>query len=137
VRGTALDHANAFLVAARRLGANASHERLADETPGQIDGVVWTIGLTQLRATRLAIEALKQADLVIDLMFLLFSPEQLEIQSSGTRMLLVVEFARLLPTRGPHERVEASELILGRARMPLVGAVSRRVLGDAPTLPLG
>jgi 2,5-dihydroxypyridine 5,6-dioxygenase len=114
------DYADAFLIAARRLGANAYHLRLADERPGHLDGVVWTIGVTQLRENRAAIESLKRADLVVDLMFLLFSPEQLEIQAAGTRMLLVVEppdvLARLLPTHELRERVEASEELLARAR---------------------
>jgi 2,5-dihydroxypyridine 5,6-dioxygenase len=114
-----LDYANCFLVAARRLGANAYHVRLPDESPGHVDGVVWTIGHTQLAANRPAIEALKQADIVIDLMFLLFSPEQAEIQASGTRMLLVVEpmdvLARVFPTADQRARVEASEQLLATA----------------------
>jgi 2,5-dihydroxypyridine 5,6-dioxygenase len=114
-----LDYANAFLVAAGRLGANAYHLRLADESHGQVDGVVWTIGLTQLADNRPAVEALKSADLVIDLMFLLFSAEQLEIQVAGARMLLVLEpidvLARLFPTQDQRERVEASEELLRSA----------------------
>jgi 2,5-dihydroxypyridine 5,6-dioxygenase len=115
-----LDYADAFLIAARRLGATAYHVRVVDDSPGQVDGVVWTIGLTELERNRPAVEALKQADLVIDLLFLLFSAEQLEIQASGTRMLLVVEpidvLARLLPTPELRERVEASEELLAGAR---------------------
>jgi 2,5-dihydroxypyridine 5,6-dioxygenase len=114
-----LDYADAFLVAARRLGATAYHVRLPDESPGQVDGVVWAIGLTQLAGNRPAVEALKRADLVVDLMFLLFSAEQLEIQAAGARMLLVVEpidvLARLFPTAELRARVEASEELLRRA----------------------
>lgn len=114
-----LDYANAFLAAARQLGAAAYHVRLPDESPGQVDGVVWAIGLTQLAANRGAVEALKAADLVIDLMFLLFSREQLEIQASGTRMLLAVEpidvLARLFPTVELRARVEAAERRLAAA----------------------
>ncbi|MGH2850774.1 MAG: leucyl aminopeptidase [Solirubrobacteraceae bacterium] len=125
-----LDYANAFLVAARRLGASAYHVRLPDESPGQVDGVVWAIGMTQLADNRPAVEALKRADLVIDLMFLLFSAEQLEIQAAGVRMLLVVEpvdvLARLFPTPALRARVEASEELLR-------GASSLRVTSDAGT----
>jgi len=35
--------------------------------------------------------ALRASDLVLDLMLLLFSPEQQEILSAGTRILLAVE----------------------------------------------
>jgi 2,5-dihydroxypyridine 5,6-dioxygenase len=115
-----LDYADAFLIAARRLGATAYHVRIADPSPGQVDGVVWTIGLTELERNREVVETLKRADLVIDLIFLLFSAEQLEIQASGTRMLLCVEpvdvLARLLPTPQLRERVEASAELLEGAR---------------------
>ena len=114
-----LDYADAFLIAARGLGAEAYHVRLADDQPGHVDGVVWTIGVTQLASNRAAVEALMGADLVVDLMFLLFSDEQLEIQASGTRVLLCVEpldvLARLFPTVEQRERVEISAEILGRA----------------------
>jgi 2,5-dihydroxypyridine 5,6-dioxygenase len=115
-----LDYADAFLIAARRLGADVYHVRLPDEQPGHVDGVVWTVGKTQLASNRPAVEALMAADLVVDLMFLLFSAEQLEVQASGTRILLVVEpvdvLARLFPTRDQRRRVEASEELLARAR---------------------
>lgn len=114
-----LEYADAFLVAARSLGADAYNVRLPDEQAGHVDGVVWTIGITQLASNRPAVEALMAADMVIDLMFLLFSDEQLEIQASGTRMLLVVEpldvLARLFPTLDQRRRVEASEEILRQA----------------------
>jgi 2,5-dihydroxypyridine 5,6-dioxygenase len=78
------------------------------------------VGQTALAGNRSAIEALKGADLVIDLMFLLFSKEQLEIQAAGTRMLLVAEpfevLARLFPTRELRERVEAGAARLAKAK---------------------
>jgi 2,5-dihydroxypyridine 5,6-dioxygenase len=125
-----LDYANAFLAAASRLDAVGYHVRLPDESPGAVDGVVWTIGLTQLAGNRPAVEALKQADLVIDLMFLLFSAEQHEIQAAGARVLLVVEpvdvLARLFPTSDLRARVEASEALLR-------GASVLRVTSEAGT----
>ena len=48
------------------------------------------------RGNELAIETLKQANLVIDLVFLLHSSEQVEIQRAGARMLLV-----MVPSIGP------------------------------------
>jgi 2,5-dihydroxypyridine 5,6-dioxygenase len=78
------------------------------------------VGVTALAGNQSAIDVLKSADLVIDLMFLLFSKEQLEIQAVGTRMLLVAEpfevLARLFPTRELRERVEAGQARLTRAR---------------------
>ena len=54
---------------------------------------------------------------MIDLMFLLFSREQMEIQEAGARMLLCLEpidnLARLFPTADQRRRVEASEELLG------------------------
>ena len=59
------------------------------------------LGTTPLTGNRPAIAALKASDLVLDLMTLLFSPEQHEILSSGTKILLAVEppevLARLVP----------------------------------------
>jgi 2,5-dihydroxypyridine 5,6-dioxygenase len=132
-----LDYADAFLIAARRLGATAFHVRLADPTPGHVDGAVWTIGMSELERNRPAVEALKRADLVVDLIFLLFSKEQLEIQAAGARMLLAVEpmdvLARLLPTPELRARVEASEELLARARSLRVTSAA----GTDITYPLG
>ena len=76
--------------------------------------------MTGLAGNRGAVEALKQADLVVDLIFLLFAKEQLEIQESGTRILTCLEpienLARLFPTVDQRRRVEASAELLGNAR---------------------
>ena len=60
------------------------------------------LGTTPLTGNKAAIAALKESDLVLDLMTLLFSPEQHEILASGTKILLAVEppevLARLVPT---------------------------------------
>jgi 2,5-dihydroxypyridine 5,6-dioxygenase len=115
------EYADAFLAAARRLGATALHIRLPEVSSTLLgDAGQWTVGTTPLTENRPAIEALKQADLVIDLMFLLFSKEQLEIQESGSRMLLCVEpidnLARLFPTEDQRRRVEASERLIAKAK---------------------
>jgi 2,5-dihydroxypyridine 5,6-dioxygenase len=115
-----LDYANAFLVAAARLGATSFHVRLGDVSSG-VSGETgaWAVGSTPLTGNRAAIEALKLADIVIDTIFLLFSKEQLEIQASGTRILLCMEpvdnLARMFPTRDLRRRVEAGEELLGAA----------------------
>ncbi|MGV3569764.1 MAG: 2,5-dihydroxypyridine 5,6-dioxygenase [Ramlibacter sp.] len=70
------------------------------------------LGTTPLTGNRPAIAALKASDYVLDLMTLLFSPEQHEVLSSGARILLAVEppevLVRMVPTRADKERVQAA-----------------------------
>src|SRR3546814_20713072 len=79
------------------------------------------VGTTPLTGNPAAMAALKSSDMVIDLMLLLFSPEQQEILESGTRILLAVEppevLVRLLPTEADKARVMAAAdlLKIGRA----------------------
>jgi 2,5-dihydroxypyridine 5,6-dioxygenase len=115
-----LDYADAFMAAARKLGASPFHVRLPEaSTTLTGDAGAWTVGVTPLANNTAALDSLKQADLVIDLMFLLFSREQIEIQEAGARMLLCIEpvdnLARLFPTADQRRRVEASEELLGNA----------------------
>ncbi len=67
------------------------------------------LGETPLTGNRAAIAALKESDLVLDLMTLLFSPEQLDILKTGTKILLAVEppevLARIIPTEADKKRV--------------------------------
>ncbi|MGK4422166.1 2,5-dihydroxypyridine 5,6-dioxygenase, partial [Klebsiella pneumoniae] len=74
-----------------------------------------------------AVEALKSADMLIDCIFLLFSPEQMAIQAAGTRVLTVVEppelLARMLPSAELREKVECAGELLSRAKsMHIVSA---------------
>ena len=117
------DYADAFMFAAERLGASAFHLRLPE--PSQFGSEVDPSGARTrgsgdaLAGRPTALETLKQADLVVDLMFLLFSPEQTQILESGTRMLLCLEpvdvLARLFPTRGLRQRTEAAQALLADA----------------------
>ncbi|MEK6346233.1 MAG: 2,5-dihydroxypyridine 5,6-dioxygenase [Burkholderia sp.] len=79
------------------------------------------LGTTPLTGNRAAIAALKASDLVLDLMTLLFSPEQLDILKAGTRILLAVEppevLVRLLPTVQDRERVLAAQARIAGARV--------------------
>lgn len=116
-----LDYADAFMAAARKLGATPFHVRLPEASTTLLgDAGAWTVGETPLGRNQPALDSLKSADLVIDLMFLLFSKEQLEIQAAGARMLLCVEpvdnLARLFPTLDQRRRVEVSEELLGKAK---------------------
>ena len=82
------DYAQAFLAASQQLGASAFQVNVPSRTAH--GGYVGNVGQTALGGNQAAIDALKGADIVIDLMLLLFSDEQTEITNSGTRMLLVV-----------------------------------------------
>ncbi|WP_108663510.1 leucyl aminopeptidase [Acuticoccus kandeliae] len=134
------DYANAFLAAAQELGASAFQINLTRS--GQGGRGDRAVGATSLAGNRPAIEALKSADIVIDLMFLLFSEEQIEITDSGTRMLLVVEpfevLSELLPNETLRKRVEAGGERLKNARtMRITSPAGTDVtyeLGKYPTL---
>ena len=88
------------------------------------------VGESALSGNRAAIEALKHADLVIDLMLLLFSPEQNEILATGTRMLLAVEppeiLARMVPNADDRRRIKA-------ASARIKSATTMRITSDAGT----
>jgi len=112
-----LDYADAFINAAQSLGAKTYHLRLP--VPSGLSGK-WEVGVTPLAANPEAVAALKQADILVDLIFLLFSPEQMDIQASGTRVLTAIEPApllqRLFPTKELRERVEVGEELLSKAK---------------------
>ncbi|MGE0723186.1 MAG: 2,5-dihydroxypyridine 5,6-dioxygenase [Alphaproteobacteria bacterium] len=88
------------------------------------------VGATPLVGNKAAMEAMRHADLVIDLMLLLHSPEQEEILKGGTRMLLVYEppeiLARMMPSLEDRRRVLAARKRLGRAK-------TMRITSDAGT----
>lgn len=102
-----------------------------------------SLGVTPLTGQTLALEALKGADMVIDLMGLLHSPEQIQILKSGTRMLMVVEppeiLARMVPSVRDKTRVIAADQRLKKARQMRVtsdaGTDLTMEVGDFPTLP--
>jgi 2,5-dihydroxypyridine 5,6-dioxygenase len=133
------DYADAFMFAAQQLGASTYHLRLpeaAKATGG------WAVGDSGLAGNPLAVEALKRADMLIDLTFLLFSKEQFAIQDAGTRILTCVEpaplLARLMPTEELRERVEVGAEILAKAStMRITSAAGTDVtyrLGVYPTM---
>ena len=114
------DYAAAFLAAAARLGANGFQIRLPEATLGIGGDVgVWTVGATPLSRNPAAVEALKRADIVVDVMFLLHSKELVEIQQSGTRILTCIEpvdiLTRLFPTREIAGRVSRAVELLDAA----------------------
>ncbi|CAB3924201.1 2,5-dihydroxypyridine 5,6-dioxygenase [Achromobacter anxifer] len=100
------------------------------------------LGTTPLTGNKAAIAALKESDLVLDLMTLLFSPEQHEILATGAKILLAVEppevLARLVPTEADRARVKAAAARIGAAReMSVVsqaGTDLRCPLGEFPAI---
>src|SRR5258706_9624519 len=116
--GELLGHAAAFIQAAKELGALPYHVRVP-ATRGK-GAATWEVGTTPLTGHAPAMVALKEAAIVIDLVFMLFSKEQLEIQASGSRILLAVEpvdvLSRLLPDRQLRERVEFAGELLAAAK---------------------
>lgn len=136
---------DAALRAALAFGTSAFRVDLppkAPQRPGGGDRTIF-LGTTPLSGNRLALELLKQADLVIDLMGLLHSPEQTEILASGTRILMVVEppdvLAQMVPTLEDKRRVLAADTRLRAAReMRITSAAGtdlRLGLGRFGTLP--
>ncbi len=100
------------------------------------------VGTTPLTGNPAAVAALKESDLVLDLMTLLFSPEQHEILKAGTKILLAVEppevLARLVPTMEDRARVsDAAKLIEAAREMHIVskaGTDMRCRLGQYPAI---
>ncbi|RQU79354.1 2,5-dihydroxypyridine 5,6-dioxygenase [Burkholderia cenocepacia] len=100
------------------------------------------LGTTPLTGNAPAIAALKASDFVLDLMTLLFSPEQHEILKAGSRILLAVEppdvLCRLVPTLEDRERVKrASKLIEAAGTMHVTSAAGTALhcsLGEFPAI---
>jgi 2,5-dihydroxypyridine 5,6-dioxygenase len=100
------------------------------------------VGKTPLSGNTAAIAALKASEIVIDLMVLLFSPEQVEIMESGTRILLAAEppevLVRMVPTLEDRARVlKASEMLKTAKTMTVTstaGTDFRCALGEYPLL---
>lgn len=110
------DYAQATMIATRELGGEAFHVNL----PLRASGSFNTTGLTPLTGNRPIVETLKNTDLVLDFVGLLFSHEQNEILASGTRILMVTEplhvLKQLMPSKDLRRRVEYGGEMLARAK---------------------
>lgn len=111
-----MDYADAFVSAARSLGAESFNLRLGNIASVLNGAAVSEVGINPLANNPAALESLKQADLVIDLVFMLWSEEQHAIQRAGARVLTCVECPELLeqmfPTEDQRRRVEYSAGLL-------------------------
>jgi 2,5-dihydroxypyridine 5,6-dioxygenase len=87
-------------------------------------------GKTPLADNRPAIEALKRAGLIVDLMGLLFSQEQNEMTKAGARVLMVLEpidvLRQMFPTEDQRRRVEIGSRLIEKAKV-------MRITSDAGT----
>jgi 2,5-dihydroxypyridine 5,6-dioxygenase len=132
------------LIAAGMLGAVVNRLDLppvnADKAHSR--DVLAYLGTTPLTGNAAAIAALKASDLVLDLMTLLFSPEQHAILAGGTRILLAVEppevLLRLVPTAADRARVQRAAARIGQAREMHItsdaGTDLRCRLGEFPAI---
>lgn len=77
------------------------------------------VGTTPLTGNPAALAMCKASDIILDLMLLLFSPEQAEILEAGTKILLAVEppevLARMVPTPADKGRVAAGAAIIAQS----------------------
>ncbi len=134
----------AAMEASQRLGARVYGVELPSFNHPMAMGNDMTAycGDTALTGNHAAQRALEAADLVIDTMLLLHSPEQEQILKTGTRILLAVEppevLARLLPSLADKERVLAAAERLKTARSIRVrsaaGTDFTARLGQYPTV---
>lgn len=100
------------------------------------------LGTTPLTGNKAAIAALKASDLVLDLMTLLFSPEQHEILESGTKILLAVEppeiLVRTVPIEADRKRVKAASALIAKSKQMHItseaGTDLRCPLGEFPAI---
>lgn len=110
------EYAQAFMLAAQGFGATAFHLNVP-RTGAKTAGVQ---GRHPIAGNLAAMDVLKRADMVIDLMGLLFSREQLEIQAAGARILRVMEpvnvLKQMFPTEDLRRRVEFEKAMLEAAR---------------------
>lgn len=110
------EHAQVFMVAAGKLGAKTFNLNVHR---GQANAVA-VQGRHPLVGNDLAMRTLKSASLVIDMVGLLFSREQAEIQAAGVRILRVMEpfhvLEQMFPTEDLRRRVEHARAMMEKAR---------------------
>jgi len=133
------DYARAFLQAARALGANAFQIGVANRVVREDKMLV---GRTPIAGNRAVIDTLKQADMIIDLIGMLFSHEQNEITASGTRVLMVREpfeiLRQMFPDKDLRRRIEYGEVLLAKSKHMHItsdaGTDVEYIMGDYPVL---
>lgn len=120
---TRRDYIEAFVAGGQQLGAEVFQLHLPQpvasgrQTPTTAQGALW--GVTPLTGHKSGVEILQKAGMLVDLVGLLHSPEQLQIQKAGTRVLMVVEppdiLARMIARPDTRTRVEAAGRKIAKA----------------------
>jgi 2,5-dihydroxypyridine 5,6-dioxygenase len=118
-------HIAAARYALSQIGAQFLTVQLGETPPGRLAGESAAYyGPTALSGNQAAIDAMKRADMVIDMMGMYRGAEQEEITGTGTRILLVKEppevFMRLAPNAEDKRRVKAAEQKLNNAKRMVV-----------------
>lgn len=119
------EYATALKEAAKQLDATVFEINLPE-----VKGIRGSWGVNPLTGNQLVIDTLKKCDLVIDLVTLLWSKEQIEIQNAGTRILLVHEPFEVIKQMFPKQ--EDKQKIL-RAKDYLEKAKALRFTNEAGT----
>src|SRR5690606_540834 len=106
------DCAHAFMIAAKRLGAQTYHLNVSRDQ----SNAVGVQGRHPIVGNDVAMRTRKAADMVVDMVGLLFSKEQTEIQAAGVRILRVMEplhvIKAMFPTEDLRRRVERAKEML-------------------------
>lgn len=114
------DYVRAALEAAQNLGSRPFQLHVPAARTKVGPNELATVGKTPVTGLSAAMAALKAADLVVDLLMLLHSPEQVQILEAGTRMLLVLEPPIVLDSRPPTQALKESVLagaqVMSKAR---------------------
>lgn len=110
------DYAQALMKAARKLGAQSFNINVQREQSNRVA----VQGRHPFSGQQMLLDMLKNCDMAIDLVGLLFSREQLDLQKAGVRILRIMEPVNVLramfPTPELARRVERGRAILGAAR---------------------
>jgi len=114
-------YSDAFAAAAERCGATAF---AVDVPHAPRPGPAASSEMSGLADRPALVEAFKSCDLLVDLALLLFRPEKLAIQASGTRILTCVEppdtLERLFPRPQYREEARAGQALLNGAERLVV-----------------
>lgn len=109
------DYAVAIKEAAKQLGASVFEINLP-----KIKGIQGSWGVNPLTGNQVVIDTLKKCDLLVDLVTLLWSKEQMEIQKAGTRVLLVHEpfdvIKQMFPKQEDKEKILVAKEYLSKAK---------------------
>lgn len=118
--GALSDYAEAFARAAGDLGAQVMHVDIP-LAAGRSETEIGTRKDVGMRHIPQALDALKRCDLVVDLTFLLFTPELEVLKDAGARVLTctgaIEEIVRLFPDEDIRRRAREGEEILDQARV--------------------